>query len=197
MIGTIALLLSILGSIKNFLKGSIEENYNREYEKIDDIAYVGNKGLTDRRTGHSLSVVNKYTYYDFKSRKYIKKGTIDPADIKEDEINKQRAIKINSNIYPCSTFYLPGGVRGRVYKSVDKDRLYTRRKIHSNYFLSNEDGYIFDEYYISLSPENYGHVELGSRGKELTEKEKKLTKYVLDLTTVRTKNDEYEWWVDV
>lgn len=197
MFETIVLLTSVFSSIKNFIKEALEDNYDREYRKVDDIAYIGNKGLTDNRTGHTLSVVNKYTYYDFKSKKYIKKETIDPADIKKDEINKQRAIKYNSNIYPCSIFYLPGGVRGHTYKSVDKDRLYTRRKIRSNYFRYNEDGYIFDEYYISLSPENYGHVELGSRGKELTEKEKKLTEYVFDLTTVRTKNNEYEWWVDI
>ena len=195
MISTLALLVTIFGSIKNFIRGTLEDNYDKEYRKVNDIAYIGNNGLTDSRTGHPLRVIDKYTYFDEKSRKYIKKQCIDPEDVEKEEIEKQRAIKRGRNIYRCSDYYLPAGVRGFAYKSIDKERLYVLRDFASTNLRASEEGYIHDRYYVSLSSDNYGHVELTSLGKELTEKENNLKKYEFDLTTPYGKNKDYIWRV--
>lgn len=189
MLACFYIIYSALKSVKESISKSFEDIKDREHYKVDDVAYVGDGGLRDYQTGHSLQFINKHTYKDIKTGEYIKKN-LSASDVELEKRNKERATQNHSNIYVCSDYYLPINAVGTIYKTIDTNRIYLKRHILSHNSSSDK---INGNYYISLNSDTYGQIELGVLGKPLKPNEEKLKLLKIDIKHSQGWNNEYSW----
>ena len=191
MFGVFYAVGKLLGFIKDTITDDITDSLDRQNRKINDVAYVGKHGLTSYQTGHTLSFVNQHTYIDDKTLKTVK-VPLSEKDIQEEKTNKEEAIKNGYGVYKCCDYYLPDNVKGHVYKSVDNDRLYVQRKIKNA--LTNKNRFR-GSYYISIMPDNFGHVERNWKGEPISGSDLILKDYYFTLEWSLWKDDNYIWEV--
>lgn len=191
MFGVFYVIAKLFGYTKDAVVDNMTDYEDRQNRKINDVAYVGKNGLQSYATGHSLTFVNSHTYQDNKTLKTIK-VPLSEKDIEKERANRDTAINNGRRVYKCCDYYLPDNVKGFVYKNLDNDRLYVQRKIKSS--LTNSFK-INNTYYISIMPDNFGHIERDWKGNMISGDDLQLKDYVFRLDSDFWKDDNYIWRV--
>lgn len=183
-----------IGKLFKFIKDTVVDNIvdcqDRQDRRINDIAYVGKDGLQSYETGHSLSFINSHIYLDNKTMKTVK-VPLSKEDIEKEQNNKAEAIQKGYGVYKCCDYYLPDNVIGYVYKGVEDDRLYVLRNIKNS--LTNKNYRVNSKYYISIMPDNFGHVERDWKGNKISGNDLKLKDYIFKLDQTFWNDDNYIW----
>jgi len=194
MFGVFYAIGKLLGFIKDTIVDDVTDSLDRQNRKINDIAYVSDKGLTSYATGHTLSFINSHIYKDDKTLKIVK-VPLSEKDIEKEKSNREEAIQNGYKVYRCCDYYLPDDKTvGSVYKSIDNDRLYVERQI-KNSLLNKHEPKINGFYLISIMPDNYGYVERNYKGELISGNDLILKDHYFNLKYSFFKDDEYIWKV--